>query len=134
VATLPEMTRILSRMNVAFHCSDGRASFIASDAPAYMFNSKLQFAASVVGPGLRQKHVGVRMPLSPDTGHGPESNRMTFGHSHEYFIANSSKVKRRWFWRLPLDPVFIWRYLRQRMIAAYRRNRARKQQVALDFS
>ncbi|MDH3414353.1 MAG: DUF4238 domain-containing protein, partial [Gammaproteobacteria bacterium] len=64
LAMLPEITKILSQMNIAFLCSAGRASFITSDAPAYLFNSALQFQR-LYGPGLKQKHVEVHMPLSP---------------------------------------------------------------------
>ncbi|MGH8653728.1 MAG: DUF4238 domain-containing protein [Gammaproteobacteria bacterium] len=146
MAMIPEITKILFQMNAAFLCSDGRASFIASDAPAFLFNSALQFQR-ILGPGLKQKHVEVRMPLSPeisvcfswinnlrgyvevgeDTVH--ESNRMVFGHSHQYFIANSQKLKRRWFRRLPLDPVFVWRYLKHEAMASCQRLRARKHYV-----
>lgn len=146
MALMPEITRILFQMNVAFLCSDGRASFIASDAPAFLFNSTLQFQR-FPGPRLKQKHVEVRMPLSPDisvcfswinnlrgyvevgedTVH--ESNRMVFGHSHQYFIANSPKLKRRWFRRLPLDPLLIWRFLTHKVTTQYRRLRARKHYV-----
>ncbi len=143
MAMTPEITTILVQMNVAFLVSDGRASFITSDSPAFMFNAELQFQR-FSGPGLMQKHVEVRMPLSPrisvcfswinnlrgyvqvseDTVH--ESNRMVFGHAHQHFIANSSRLKRRWFRRLPLDPVFLWRYLRNEIVTRYRRVRARK--------
>jgi hypothetical protein len=34
------------------------------------------------------------------------------GYVYQYFIANSSKWKRRWFRRYPLDPVLIWRIIR----------------------
>jgi hypothetical protein len=143
MAMIPEMTKILVQMNLAFLCSNGRASFITSDAPAFLFNSKLQFQ-NFVGPGLEQKHVEVRMPLSPnvsvcfswvnnfrgylevgeDVVH--ESNRMVVGYAHQYFIANSPKLKRRWFRRFPLDPIFIWRYLSHEANVRYRRFRARK--------
>jgi hypothetical protein len=146
MAMIPEITKILFQMNVAFLCSDGRASFIASDAPAFLFNSALQFQR-FPGPGLKQKHVEVNMPLSPEisvcfswinnlrgyveVGEGAvqESNRMVFGHSHQYFIANSPKFKRQWFRRLPLDPVFTWRYLKHKATARYQRLRARKHNV-----
>ncbi len=127
---IPEIAKVLYRMNVAFLCTKNkRVSFITSDSPAYLFNSQLQFQR-FYGPGLGQKHVEVRIPLSPeisvdfswinnlrgylvaneDMVHN--DNRMVFGHSHQYFIANSEKLKQRWFRRLPLDPVFLWRYLK----------------------
>ena len=144
---IPEITKILSQMNVAFLCTNNKSvAYITSDSPAYLFNSKLQFQR-FYGPGLGQKHVEVHMPLSPqisvcfswinnlrgyleateDMVHN--SNRMTFGHSHEYFIANSQKLKRRWFRRMPLDPVFLWRYLRHEIPLRLHRFRNRKHYV-----
>lgn len=138
---IPGITKIISDMNLAFLCADKRAAFITSDAPAFLFNSQLQWQR-FYGPGLMQKHVEVRLPLSPeisaifswinnlrgyielseDMVH--DSNRMVYGYSHEYFIANSSKLRRRWFRRFPLDPVFIWRILKnqyQMKLAQWRR-------------
>jgi len=124
IQTIPSITKILRKMNVAFLCANKKHSFITSDAPCYLFNEKLQWQR-LYGPGLGQKHVEIRMPLSPeisvtfswvnnlrgylriDTDHVHESNRMTRSHSYEYFIANSPKAKRRWFLRFPLDPIFI---------------------------
>lgn len=129
VQMIPTITRILFQMNLAFLCTNRRNSFITSDAPCYLFNSRLQWQR-FYGPGLGQKYVEVKMPLSPDisvlfswannlrgyleidTDLIHECNRMVFGHSHEYFIANSPKIKRRWFRRFPLDPIFIWRILK----------------------
>lgn len=144
---IPHITKILMRMNLAFLCSNRRSSFIASDSPCYLFNSRLQFQR-FYGPGLGQKHVEVRMALSPeislcfswvnnlrgylevDTDMVHESNRMTFGHSHQYFIANSPKIKRRWFRRFPLDPIFIWRILANKArIGLHRFNQLRKYHV-----
>ncbi|MDP2705561.1 MAG: DUF4238 domain-containing protein [bacterium] len=142
IEMVPEIAKILTKMNIAFLCSKNkRVSFIASDSPAYLFNSQLQFQRWFA-PAFGQKHVEVRMPLSPeisvcfswinnlrgylvateDMVHN--DNRMVFGYSHQYFIANSHKLKRRWFRRLPLDPVFIWRFLKNKTpmwIADFRR-------------
>jgi hypothetical protein len=146
MAVTPEITKILFQMNLAFLSSNGRASYITSDAPAFLFNSALQFQ-SFYGPGLKQQHVEVHMPLSPvisacfswinnlrgyvevgqDTVH--ESNRMVHGYSHHYFIANSPKLKRRWFRRFPLDPIFLSRYLKHKVEEGFRRLRARKHHV-----
>lgn len=132
IQSLPYLTTILSKMNLAFLCANRRGSFITSDAPCFLFNSQLQWQR-FYGPGLGQKHVEVLMPLSPEIlvllswvnnmrgylGLGEdlihECNRMVVGYAHQYFIANSSKVKRRWFRRFPLDPVLIWRILRNEM-------------------
>lgn len=129
---IPKITQILLKMNLAFLCASRRGSFITSDAPCFLFNEKLQWQR-FYGPGLGQKHVEVRMPLSPEisvsfswlnnlrgyleigTDHIHECNRMIFAYSHEYFIANSPKIKRRWFLRFPLDPIFIGRILKNKV-------------------
>lgn len=129
---LPYITSVLGKMNLAFLCADRRSSFITSDAPCSLFNPELQWQR-FYGPGLGQKHVEVSMPLSPeisvvfswvnnvrgylgiDQDQVHECNRMVFGHSHEHFIANSPRLKRRWFRRYPLDPVFIWRMARNKL-------------------
>lgn len=133
IKMIPEITKILLQMNIAFLCTKNkRVSFITSDSPAFLFNSKLQFQG-FMGPGLKQKHVEVRLPLSTeisvcfswinnlrgyiklDEDMVHDWNRMVYGHSHQYFITNSEKLKRRWFRRLPLDPIFLWRYLKHKI-------------------
>jgi Protein of unknown function (DUF4238) len=132
VQSVPEITNILLRMNLAFLCADRRSSFITSDAPCFLFNAELQWQR-FYGPGLAQKNVEVRMPLSPEISLSftwannlrgylvidedlvHEHNRMVYGYSHEHFIANSPKVKREWFRRFPLDPVFIARIVKNKM-------------------
>jgi hypothetical protein len=129
---LPYITSMLGKMNLAFLCADGRSSFITSDAPCSLFNPELQWQR-FYGPGFGQKHVEVTMPLCPeicvlfswannvrgylgiDQDMVHEVNRHVFGSSHEYFIANSPKLRRRWFRRYPLDPVFIWRMARNEL-------------------
>lgn len=128
---IPHITDILLKMNVAFLCNNKRGSFITSDAPCFLFNPRLQWQR-FYGPGFMQRDVEVRMPLSPevsvsfswinnlrgyleiDTDLTHDCNRMVFGYSYQYFIANSPKIKRRWFRRFPLDPVFMIRILRNR--------------------
>jgi hypothetical protein len=132
VQIIPDITKILFQMNLAFFFTNKRGSFITSDAPCFLFNSRLQWQR-FYGPGLGQKYVEVRMPLSPeisivfswannlrgyleiDTDWIHEYNRMVFGYSHEYFIANSPKIKHRWFRRFPIDPIFIWRVLKHKV-------------------
>jgi hypothetical protein len=130
---IPEIANLLYNMNVAFLCTKNkRVSFITSDAPAFLFNSQLQFQY-IIGPELTQKHVEVRLPLSPeitvcfswinnvrgylsfDEDMVHDANRMVVGFSHEYIIGNSKKLKWRWLQRLPLDPVFLWRFLRHKV-------------------
>jgi hypothetical protein len=132
VQSVPDIARILSKMNLALFCANRRESFITSDAPCFLFNSELQWQR-FHGPGLAQKHVEVRMPLSPEIsvsftwlnnvrgylGIGQdwvhEFNRMVYGYSHEQFIANSPRLKRRWFSRFPLDPIFIGRIVNHKI-------------------
>ncbi len=151
VQMIPHITEILMKMNLAFLCTSRQNSFITSDAPCYLFNSRLQWQ-EFYSPGLGQKHVEVILPLSPEisicfswinnlrgyveigTDVIHELNRSTVGHSHQYFIARSPKIKRRWFQRFPLDPVFISRILlhkTKRKITRYklRRRYRRKQHV-----
>ena len=143
ILSLPSIANILGKMNLAFLCADRRSSFITSDAPCSFFNPELQWQR-FYGPGLGQKHVEVSMPLSPeisvlfswvnnvrgylginqDMVH--EVNRQIFGHSHEYFIANSPKLKRRWFRRYPLDLVFIWRMARNKLKMTFAQSRYKR--------
>lgn len=129
---IPHITEILLKINVAFLCSNKQGSFITSDAPCFLFNPRLQWQR-FYGPGLMQRDVEVRMPLSPeisvsfswinnlrgylkiDTDLIHDCNRMIYGYSHQYFIANSPKIKRRWFRRFPLDPIFMMRILKNRI-------------------
>lgn len=133
VQSVPEITNILAKMNLAFLVANRRSSFITSDSPCFLFNSELQWQR-FYGPGLAQKNVEVRMPLSPaisvsftwannlrgylriseDWVH--EHNRMVFGYLHAHFIANSPTIRRQWFRRFPLDPVFIGRMIRHKAI------------------
>ena len=147
VEMAPEIAKILTKMNIAFLCSNNKnVSYITSDSPAYLFNSRLQFQR-FYPPAFGQKDVEVRMPLSPkisvcfswtnnvrgylvateDMVHN--DNRMVFGFSHQYFIANSEQVKRRWFRRMPLDPIFILRYLKHEIPMRIARWKSRKYYV-----
>ncbi len=147
IQMIPEIANILSKMNVAFLCTKNKnVSFITSDSPAFLFNSQTQFQ-SFFAPAFGQKYVEVRMPLSPsisiafswannlrgylaiteDMVHN--DNRMVYGHSYQYFIANSEKLKWRWFQRLPLDPIFLWRFLKNKTPMWMARFRNRKHYV-----
>jgi hypothetical protein len=147
IEMVPEIAKILTKMNVAFLCTKNkRVAYITSDSPAHLFNSKLQFQRWF-SPAFGQRHVEVRMPLSPeisvcfswvnnvrgylaateDMVHN--DNRMTYGYSHQYFIANSPKVKWRWFQRLPLDPVFLTRFLKHKISEWIARYSKRKYHV-----
>ena len=131
IKSIPQIAKILSKMNLAFLCTTRRVSFITSDTPCFLFNEELQWHRSY-GPGLAQKYVEVRMPLSPEISVSfswannlrgyleigmdliHEHNRMVYAHSHESFVANSPKIKRRWFSRYPLDPIFMLRILKNK--------------------
>jgi len=137
---IPKIAQILIKMNLAFLCAGRRDSFISSDAPCFLFNEELQWQR-FYGPGLGQRHIEVRMPLSPEisvsfswinnlrgyleigTDQIHECNRMIFAYSHEYFIANSPKIKRRWFLRFPLDPIYIGRILKNEVWLKFSRLR-----------
>jgi len=144
IQMIPWITKILLQMNIAFLCTKNkRVSFITSDSPAFLFNGKLQFQG-FMGLGLEQKHVEVRLPLSPeisvcfswinnlrgyiklDEDMVHDWNRMVYVHSHHYFITNSEKLKSRWFRRLPIDPVFLWRYLKHKIQQRITRFKNRK--------
>jgi len=129
VQTVPAISNILVNMNLAFLVASRHSSFITSDAPCFLFNAELQWQR-LSGPELAQRDVEVRMPLSPEISvsftwvNNPrgnlcigedlvhEHNRMVYGYSDAHFIANSQKVKRRWFRRFPLDPLFIGRMIK----------------------
>ncbi len=143
-SSLPSVTATLVKMNVAFLCSKSKNSFITSDNPCYLFNSQMQWQR-IYSPDLNQRNVEVRMPLSPeitvdfswvnnlrgylafepDMIH--ELNRATYNNADGHFIARSPKLKRRWFRRHPIDPVFLFKmfrsYLRHRRIKKYHERR-----------
>jgi len=140
IEMVPEMTKILMEMNIAFMCSQSKTCFITSDTPAFLFNSRLQFSP-MHSPGLGQKHVELRMPLSTEISvcfswinnvrgylgfsknEVDDWNRMTYGHSHKYFIVNSRNTKKVWFNRMPTDPLFIGRVLKHKVLSWYRRRK-----------
>lgn len=140
IEMVPEMTKILMEMNIAFMCSQSKTCFITSDAPAFLFNSKLQFYP-MYSPGLGQKDVELRMPLSPeisvcfswinnvrgylglDSNQVDDWNRMTYGHSHTHFISNSRKTKKVWFNRMPKDLFFKARVLKHKLLSWNKRRK-----------
>ncbi|MCE9643073.1 MAG: DUF4238 domain-containing protein [Candidatus Andersenbacteria bacterium] len=128
---LPDITELLMKMGVAFLCANGSAKFITSDDPCNLFNPDLQWQ-KFYGPGLGQKSVQVTLPLSPDImlclswsnlrgyiGLGNErvneSNRMIVGHCYRYFVSHSKKTKMIWFFRYPLNPIFLFKVVRRRV-------------------
>jgi hypothetical protein len=137
---LPEMTNIMVEMNIAFFCSQTKTPFITSDNPAFLFNSKLQFYP-MYSPGLGQKDVEIRMPLSPEIAvcfswinnvrgylgfkkdEVDDWNRMTYGHSHEYFISNSPKTKKIWFNSMPRDLFFRGKVIKHKLLSWYKRRK-----------
>lgn len=140
IQMLPEMTNIMVEMNIAFFCSQTKTPFITSDNPAFLFNSKLQFYP-MYSPGLGQKDVEIRMPLSPEIAvcfswinnvrgylgfkkdEVDDWNRMTYGHSHEYFISNSPKTKKIWFNSMPRDLFFRGKVMKHKLLSWYRRRK-----------
>jgi Protein of unknown function (DUF4238) len=128
VQLLPDITKLLLQMSVAFLCADSTSKFVTSDDPCNLFNPDLQWQR-LYGPGLAQEHVQVTLPLSPNImlcmswsplrgyvwwskGEVEEANRMVIGHCYKYFISHSPKTKRHWFRRYPVDLFFILKILR----------------------
>ena len=81
--------------------------------------------ATIYGPAFGQKNIQLTLPLSPEitvmfswvnfrgysyiNGRDIESmlNRMTRGHADKEFISPYAKKKWIWFSRVPLDPIFL---------------------------
>jgi len=131
VEGLPFLTNILHQMSIAFICSSNvkRHPFITSDSPCALFNPDLQWQR-FYGPGFGQENVQLTVPLSPEITilfcwaqfHGyswawgtlvEDMNRMTRNHSDKEFISPTGKKKMIWFWRVPLDPIFIIKVIRR---------------------
>lgn len=128
VEHLPDFTEILFRMGLAFLCADESSSkFLTSDDPCTLFNPDLQWQR-FYGPGLLQRNIQVTLPLSPNVmvclswsnlrgyikwsrRRVDESNRMTIGHSYEYVVCHSSRTKRLWFRKYPMNLIFLLRIL-----------------------
>lgn len=142
VAILPNLTRLLLEMKVAFLCVDkSGARFITSDDPCNLFNPDLQWQ-SFYGPGLAQENIELTLPLSPHVllilswqnlrgyieipkARVEDLNRRIRASAYQYFIFSSPKPKRIWFSQYPADPIFILRVLghkiRQRLARFMRR-------------
>lgn len=131
VRILPDLTRLILKMNVAFLCAKGNAYFVTSDDPCNLFNPDLQWQ-KFGSPGLGQKNVQMTLPLSPDImlcmswsnlrgymawerSRVEEANRMTVGHCYKYFVSRSRRVKRMWFRRYPMNFLFILKILRHKI-------------------
>lgn len=131
VGMLSDIPELLSRMSLAFLCTDGtRSRFITSDDPVTLFNPDLQWQR-FYGPGLAQSGVELTMPVSPEVAicmtwsnlrgyiriprwRVEELNRFTRGHCYEHFISHTPKKKLIWFSRYPLhDPLSMLRLLRR---------------------
>jgi hypothetical protein len=131
VEGLPFLTNILHQMSIAFICSSDpkRYPYITSDNPCVLFNPDLQWQR-FYGPGFGQKNIQLTVPLSPEIAvlfcwapfHGyswawgtlvEDINRMTRNHCDKEFISPTGKTKTIWFWRVPLDPIFIIKVIRR---------------------
>lgn len=139
IRSMPDITRLLTKMSIAFLCAGGGSKFVTSDDPCNLFNPDLQWQR-IYGPGLAQKNVSLTLPLSPDImlcmswmpmrgymwwskGQVEEANRMTIGHCYSYFVSHSPKTRRHWFRRYPLDVVFIFKILRHKVARGWHRVR-----------
>ena len=142
VQLLPDITELLMGMSVSFLISEKGAKFVTSDDPCNLFNPDLQWQ-KFYGPGLGQKNVQVTLPLSPDImlcmswsnlrGYilwekfrVQEANRMVVGHCYKYFVSHSSRPKRMWFRKYPLDFFFILIILRHKIKMWYKFRNVRK--------
>lgn len=132
VQLLPDLTKVLTQMSVAFLCADRHsARFVTSDDPCNLFNPDLQWQR-FYGPGLGQKNVQLTLPLSPnimmcmswtnfrgyiawDTKHVDEANRMVIGHCYRHFISHRRKTKRGWFRAYPIDALFILKIVKHKV-------------------
>lgn len=140
---LPEIIKILVKMNLAFLIPEGGAKFITSDDPCNMFNPDLQWQ-KFFSPGLKQKNVQVTLPLSPDiklcmswsnlSGYiylekkwVEDSNRLMRAQCYEHFVTNSSKTHRGWFRRYPMDFFFMLKIVKHKIviIISYIKNKRR---------
>jgi len=128
---VPFLANILSQMSLAFLCSKNpdKHWFITSDDPCVLFNPDLQWQ-KFYGPGFGQKNVQLTLALSPEITvmftwanfHGYSYvcgrdvdemlNRMTRSHSYKEFIAPHRKTKWIWFSRVPMDPSFFLKIVR----------------------
>ena len=136
---MPDITRLLTKMSMAFLCAEGRSKFVTSDDPCNLFNPDLQWQR-IYTPGLVQKNVQLTLPLSPEimlsmswipfrgymwwsNGQVEEANRMVIGHCYKYFVSHSPRTRRHWFRRYPLDFVFILKILKHQAARGLRRLR-----------
>lgn len=131
--SLPFLANILQQMSIAFLCSSDvkKHPFITSDDPCVLFNPDLQWQR-FYGPGFGQKNVQLTLPLSPEItvmftwanyhGYGllsgtqvEDLNRMTRSHCDKEFVSSTSRKKWVWFYRLPLDPGFVFKFLQYKI-------------------
>lgn len=143
IQTLPDLTRLILKMSVAFLCVDnGGSKFITSDDPCNLFNPDLQWQR-FYSPGLAQRNVQVTLPLSPEImlcmswsnlrgyirwerSRVNEANRMIVGHCYKYIVSHSSKVKWIWFRRYPMDFFFLMKVLKHKIKMWYKFRNVRK--------
>ncbi len=120
---LAYMPRILHEMALTFLVADEGQDFITSDEPCVWWNPKLHTLPPVYRhPGLGQKDIEVRLPLTPSvlavfSRHYPQGyhvipetvvddvNRITRWHSKEHFISLTGDAKPVWFEKgqMPID-------------------------------
>ncbi len=131
VDSIPYIANTLMQMSVAFLCVKDPTKhwFITSDDPCVFFNPDLQWQR-FYGPGFGQQNVQLTLALSPEItvmftwanfrGYSYVSNgnvesmlnRMTRSHSTKEFISPHPKKKWIWFSRVPLDPLFLWKVVK----------------------
>lgn len=144
VAVLPDVTRLLVEMSVAFLVADKSGSrFITSDDPCNLFNPDLQWQR-FYGPGLAQEGIEVTLPLSPEVvlllcwsnlrgyveiprDRVEDLNRRTRAQCYQHFVSSSPKTRLIWFSEYPLDARFLLRvfgHKLKRIIRGFRERNA----------
>jgi len=131
--SLPFLSNIIQQMSIGFLCTPDvkRHPFITSDEPCVLFNPDLQWQR-FYGPGFAQQNVQLTMPLSPEITvifswanyHGysmlpvsrvEDLNRMARSYAEKEFISSTPRRRLVWFFKIPLDPAFIFRLIKYKI-------------------
>ncbi|MFH0854098.1 MAG: DUF4238 domain-containing protein [bacterium] len=126
INNLPNISNLLFQMSVAFLFPKNKKDyFITSDDPCCLFNPDLQWQR-FYGPGLKQKHIQVILPLSPEValcltwvnlkGYIAlnsyminDLNRLIYANAYKNFISHRNRKKIIWFSKYPPDIIFLYK-------------------------
>ncbi len=127
-----EVAKTLISMDLSFLVySHPDASFITSDSPVTLFNTKMQWQR-FYPHGLAYEHTELVMPISPDIavcfswqplrgyitiqkGMVEELNRRIRSQCYKEFISHRKKPKRFWWSRYPLSFLFFLKIVRHKV-------------------